>query len=458
MTSLHGRDLENEFLSIASELGGDVESREQGDAYLAGTHALYHGGPCSWALSPKIFDSKQIEILRDAAETMGRIMDKVTDRYLHDSEFRALFRLSDDLERMTLIPTGYAQLIPVARVDVFFDEETGDYQFCELNTDGSAGMTTTVEVTRAVQASKTYHRFAERHPGIETYDVVGSVVSAVVETYRSWANADSGAHHPEHPACAIVDYTESASGDEVADIIEHMAEKGVYARFADIRDLRVERHGDTSSLVDDEGPIDCVYRRAVTSEIAEKSCPGAAALEEAARRGLACLVGGYRTWPCATKTVFAILRSDAVRDVLDPSEVSFVEKHVPATFLLDAESDLAPYAQKDRWIVKPAGSYNSVGVKAGLDCATDDEWQEALASCATSGGIVQEYARQYATPVIEGGSVPEGADPVDFRMAHNMEGLYLFRGAFAGVFTRCGYQNVIGEWTHRINMGCLVVR
>ena len=88
MTSLHGRDLENEFLSIASELGGDVESREQGDAYLAGTHALYHGGPCSWALSPKIFDSKQIEILRDAAETMGRIMDKVTDRYLHDSEFR----------------------------------------------------------------------------------------------------------------------------------------------------------------------------------------------------------------------------------------------------------------------------------------------------------------------------------------------------------------------------------
>ena len=41
---------------------------------------------------------------------------------------------------MTLVPTGYAQLIPLARVDVFFDEETGDYQFCELNTDGSAGM------------------------------------------------------------------------------------------------------------------------------------------------------------------------------------------------------------------------------------------------------------------------------------------------------------------------------
>jgi len=458
MTPLHGRDLESEFLSIASELGGDVESREQGDAYLAGTHALYHGGPCSWALSPKIFDSGQIDILRDAAETMGRIMDKVTDRYLRDPDFRALFRLPADLERMTLVPTGYAQLIPLARVDVFFDEETGDYQFCELNTDGSAGMTASVEVTHAIQASRTYHRFAERHPDIETFDVLDAAVDAVYDTYRSWANADGGTHHPAHPSCAIVDYTESASIDEVNDIIERMAEKGIYARFADIRDLRIERVAGVVGLVDDAGPVDCVYRRAVTSEIAEKPCPGADALEEAARRGLACLVGGYRTWPCATKTVFAVLHSKAVRDVLDPAEVSFVERHVPATYLLDEGSDLAPYSQKDRWVVKPAGSYNAVGVRAGLDCASDAEWQDALSSCARSGGVVQEYARQYATPVIEGGAVADGVDPTEYRMANNMEGLFLFRGRFAGVFTRCGYQNVIGEWTHRINMGCLVVR
>jgi hypothetical protein len=148
MTCLHGRALEDEFLSTARELAGDVESRGAGDRYLLTTHALYHGGPVSWAMTPKIFDVAQIEILRDAAETMGRIMDKITAEYLRNPEFRKLFHFSPELEELTLIPTGYEQMIPIARVDVFFNEETGDYQFCELNTDGSAGMTSTVEVTR----------------------------------------------------------------------------------------------------------------------------------------------------------------------------------------------------------------------------------------------------------------------------------------------------------------------
>lgn len=39
-----------------------------------------------------------------------------------------------------------------------------------------------------------------------------------------------------------------------------------------------------------------------------------------------------------------------------------------------------------------------------------------------------------------------------------MEGLYLFGGRFAGVFTRCGTEATIGERTSRLNMGCFVDR
>ena len=38
-----------------------------------------------------------------------------------------------------------------------------------------------------------------------------------------------------------------------------------------------------------------------------------------------------------------------------------------------------------------------------------------------------------------------------------MEGLYLVYGKFAGIFTRCGLQATIGEWTNRYNMGCIIV-
>ena len=72
-----GRALEDEFNDIARSLGGDVNGREAGDDYLLTTNALYHGGPVSWALTPKIFDEDQLDILKDAAETMGRSFRRI---------------------------------------------------------------------------------------------------------------------------------------------------------------------------------------------------------------------------------------------------------------------------------------------------------------------------------------------------------------------------------------------
>ena len=73
---------------------------------------------------------------------------------------------------------------------------------------------------------------------------------------------------------------------------------------------------------------------------------------------------------------------------------------------------------------------------------------------ARSGGTVQAYAPQFYTMNADG-SV---ADGVKREEPHsNMEGLYLFNGRFAGVFTRCGTTAVIGALTGRLNMGCLVV-
>ena len=255
---------------------------------------------------------------------------------------------------------------------------------------------------------------------------------------------------------AIVDYSESASFEELKDIIRQLADRGVRAHYCDIRDLRLGRMAGRDALMTPDGPVSCVYRRAVTSEIADKPCAGTRALAQAGRLKLACVVGGFRTWPCATKTVFSILRSQAMRSILGGDERVFIERHVPQTELLDATSDLRPYQDKDDWIVKPAGGFNAKGIVAGLDC-TKDEWGEALARCAANGGVVQAYAPQYRTPMMRGGRLEAGENPLLAEPMSNMEGLFLFRGRFSGVFTRCGRQAVIGEHTHRLNVGCLVV-
>ncbi len=454
MANLRSRVLEAEFCEIARELGGDREGRALGESYLASSHQLTNrDGSSTWAFTPKILGSAEVGILRDAAETMGRILEKVTARYLTDPALRELFGLPPEVEALTLMPTGYEQLIPFARIDVLFDQQTGDLRLCGVATDGAAGMTASVDVTRAVQLSETYRRFAERHAGIEALDITDGVVSALRETYASWANADAGTHNPERPSVAIVDYAESATFGELSDVIERLADEGVFARFVDVRDLRIEEAAGTRRLVDSEGPIACVYRRALLSEMLEKPCAGVDALVEAARRGLACVVGGFRTWPVATNALFPVLRSDAMADVLDAQELAFVQAHVPEAHVLSRGSDVSRYlAEQDGWLVRPAGPYRAVEAVAGVDRMDRDEWWRVLLACCEEGGVVERLEPAWRSTVIAGSGSDEPFE------ASTLLGLFLFRGRFGGVYARCGHASVMGEWGHRLDMGCLVVR
>ncbi len=460
MANLRGRALEQEFCDIVRELDGDAEGRQAGDSYLTSVHPVTNqDDTTNWALTPKILGSAELEVLGDAAETMGRILEKVTARYLSDPDFRALFGLSEAEEELALVPTGYEQLIPFVRLDVLFDEQTGDFRFAGVSTDSAMGMTASVDVTRATQLSGAYRRFAERHHGIETFDLADGVVDALRETYSSWVNSDAGTHHPDHPVVGIVDYAESATEGEIAALVDRMADEGVFARFVDIRDLRIEEAAGVRRLVDSEGPIVCVYRRALVGEMLEKPCDGVDALVEAARRGLACVIGGFRTWPVSTTALFPVLSSDAVESVLDAQELAFVRAHVPEAHVLRHGDDINRYlAEQDEWLVRPAGAYRAPEAVAGVDRMDRDEWWRVLLACCEEGGVVIHRDPSFQTPAVVGGDSPTGARGGEEVSVSNLLGLYLFRGKFGGVYARGGYEGVMGDWGQRLDMGVLVVR
>ena len=433
--------LEAEYLRTAQSLDGDAEGHRAGDAYLATTNALYHGDPIQWSFVPKVFSRRDLGYLAWIAETMGGIMDKLTRRFAVDGELRAAFGLDPRIEELCLAPVAYDLQIPISRVDIFLNEETGVFQFCELNTDGSSGMLSSTEVSRANLLTPTGASFASRHP-CATFDIYGACADAVLGCYREAGGRSS------RPVVAAVDYAESIVAEEIDEFARVFAELGADLHFTDMRELRYEK----GVLGDSRGPIDCVWRRVVISEMLEKPCPGSEAFMRCVHDGRVPVVGGFRTWPCATKTVFAVLRSPLAERFLSPDELDFVNRHIPETYLLDEGSDLTRFAEKGRWIAKPRDGYNSVGVRAGSDC-TEDEWAEVLREMAATGGTVQAYAPQFCTPNVEGGVAGIGRAPVPYS---NMEGLFLFRNKFGGVFTRCGTAAVIGEFAGRLNMGCLV--
>ena len=337
---------------------------------------------------------------------------------------------------------GYACTIPIARVDIFLNEETGAFHFCELNTDGSAGMLATMEVTRANAATVAGSRFMERHH-TGMFDIYSACAGTVLSCYREAGGSSAS------PVIAAVDYRESVNWQEMLEYRRVFSELGAELRFIDLRDLDYS----DGVLSGPDGPVDAVWRRIVLSELDEKPCQGVEAFKRCAAEGKVPMIGGFKTWPCATKTVFAVLHDPVMERYLDAEEIAFVKEHVPATYMLDRDSDLSRFRDRSLWIAKPRDGYNGAGVRAGSEC-TAGEWDAVLREMASTGGAVQTYVPQYETPNVDGRSASAA---VPLAPHSNMEGLYLFGGRFGGVFTRCGTSAVIGAETGRLNMGCLVV-
>lgn len=444
--------LEQQYIEALEALDGDVESRAAAHAYLAGTRALRNGEPVPWAVVPKIFSPNDVNRLSEICATMYTILEKTSAAFATDAEVRALYGFNPAIEAAVAAEPAIGAQIPIARYDIFLNEETGDFKFCEINTDGSASSVITEETSAAVASLACAKRFAAGrrvdvfHP---TDAFLATINSALERCCPDVVN----------PVLGIVDYTESLGVDECEHYIKLFAEVGIKARISDIRSLTYK----DGVLSDAQGPLDGVWRRVVLSEMEEKPCAGADALIAAASEGKVPLIGSFRSWPAATKTLFVGLYDERLRKYLTPEECAFVDAHVPATYVLSESSDLSAYAQREKWILKPSDGYGSHGVMAGAD-ASDDEWMAALSEHVADGFIVQEYAPQYMTlnapgnpaaPVPENPSNP--GEPAPLEPYSNMEGLFVLGGKFAGVFTRSGTQKVIDYTTSRLNVGCLIV-
>ena len=135
--------LDREYRSIIESYDGDIAGRRLARRCIDCCSAIYHDKVPDTLYMPKLFDATTVRALREAAETTHRILCKAVRQYVADPEFRKPFGFDPELERLICLPTGYEQDIPVARVDIFLNEETFEFTFCEFNTDGSSAMNTT---------------------------------------------------------------------------------------------------------------------------------------------------------------------------------------------------------------------------------------------------------------------------------------------------------------------------
>ncbi len=392
--------------------------------------ARYKGKPVEFLYQPMFFTHDDIQRFRDLTDDLMRILNKVIEEYLVNEEFRKHFGFTSLLEKMILKEPGYDINVPMGRFDIFYHYDSGNFQFCELNADGSSGMVEQRELQRVFLNSVAIEDFKDKFE-IEGFELFQSWVDALLKNYRQYSKND------KKPQVAIIDFFKGNPPSEFVEFQKVFEANGCKTIIVDPRYLKY-RDG---SLYYEDFRIDCIYRRAVTWEIVENA-EEVTDLIDAYLDGNVCVVGPIRSQVIHNKSVFAILHDPQKTPFLTTEERAFVNRHIPFTAIFDNQNkDLVAETikNKDQLVLKPMDKYASNGVRVGQDYSTE-EWVKIINEEAISEYLLQAFCNVPKIPMAR-----FDINEVKFIDHNYIIGLFMYNGKLEGVYTRTGTHNIIGS-------------
>ncbi len=415
------KELDSAFLEAVKEnrevFYGETRSLRETFAKEA---LIYNRPEVKFLTVPKFFSHTDTERFRGIASTAYSIFDKVIKHYLEDEEYRALFGFSPELDEMILADSYYPCSVPVARIDLFYNEDTGDFKFCEFNTDGTSAMKEEHDITQCISSTGVFDSFLQKND-FACYDILDNITGALLEVYGKYK------YKIEKPVIAITDYIENATVQEFLAIKQNFERKGYETVVSDIRQLSYKHN----CLYYGDKRIDLLYRRAVTADIM-KNYTSTQAFCQAALAGHTCIEGHLRTQIVHNKLIFVVLCRPETLTLLSDEEAAFVKEHIPYTALINSYGDIAGVLrEKDRWVVKPTDMYGAHNVFVGADLTTE-QWERAVSFASANGYLLQEYCEAYKS---ENAYFDEDGNLIEGRF-NNMTGLYIFNGRLKGILSR----------------------
>lgn len=394
------------------------------------------------AYLPKLFLRSDIDRLSKDMDLLMGILKKVVDRYFHDESYRKYFQFTEEEERLVLGGRYERCFLPIARFDIFYNDDDKTYKFCELNTDGSSAMNEDRELHIGQKLFSTaYKKFCEKYKTSE-YELFDSWVLEVEGIYKNIRNSE------KRPTVAIVDYMECATVKEFQIFLEAFEKANIQAFICDVRELRYE----DGKLIAPSGQIiDVVYRRAVTSDVLA-NLESSQALIQAAREDAVLLLGDFHTQIIHNKAMSVMLRHDMTYSFLDENEVEYLKKHFPFTKFYEENDRNLVIDNRTKWVLKPADGYASRGIFVGVEC-TDEEWKKAVLTIPAEHYILQEYCEPYST--FNYGETPK--DEYGKRQYHHLTGLFMYNGKLSGIYSRASIPKTFAKPDDEIALPTLIV-
>lgn len=428
---------------VRARFAENLASGNAAQNYMENSTAVYRGEPVACLYMPKIFSRAAWEFLQTAARDICGILDKVIARYMADAAYRALFGFDAALDALIRADAGYSRLLPIARLDIFFDENDFSFKFCEFNADGASAMNENRELDIAHRNSDVFLQMQRKYK-IHACELFDTWVHEFLEIYDGYTRKT--AHTPR---VIIADFMDLATPNEFIEFKKAFIKAGIDTDICDIREFS---YTDGTLKTPDGKAVDAIYRRAVTRDIMERKSE-AVPFIQAVRDGNVCIIGHFRTQIIHNKAIFRILRLPETAAFLTDSEREYIRRHIPETLMLKTgDFNLKEVlANKDEWVIKPEDFYGSQGVYAGVDL-TDDEWRGAVMKSMDSDYLLQRFCPPFKSFNLNFNS---GTTPV-FEEFNNITGMFMYNGRLAGLYSRGGQYGTISSHHRGMTMSSFV--
>lgn len=435
-----------EYYKMLTDIDTDLshKSGQRMEEYIKNSEAVYHGIVVRSLYIPKIFTETAAELFSSLTKTMYTILKKVIAEYENNSEYRKLFGFEPRLEELILRKSRYEQLLPLSRLDIFFNDEDYSFKFCEFNADGASAMNEDRELNNALLLSDTFTKFKEKY-NVRTYELFHSWAEEFINIYNTSDNP------LQKPNIVITDFFTHDVGYEFKRFRSAFADKGLNCEIVDITKLEYDgKHLTTPSGM----RVDAIYRRAVTCDIMEHY-DEVQPFINAVKDDNVILIGDFKTQIIHNKIIFKVLHDNMTSKILDSDEVDFIRQHIPFTTVLiaDTAEKYNVFSDKDSWVIKPEDSYASKGFHAGVECKTSAEWVEAVKNNIGNGYILQEYVKPYEILNID--YLHE--DNPRYRNYSSITGLFVYNGKFSGIYSRIAKTSIISTQYSEMSLPSIVV-
>ncbi len=400
------------------------------------SNAKYKGKIINFCYQPVFFDKSDIINFESICSMMMRIITKCTNEYIRNPSFREFFGYSRKMEELILIDPGYNYAAPVARLDIFYDE---DFKFCELNGDGTSAMNEANTLERIFMESEIIGELQKKYK-IRYHELFASWLQELLAIYREFGGT-------KKPQIAIVDFLELGSTEEFDTFQAVFQNHGYKNVICDPREM-IYKQG---KLYFGELAIDLVYRRAVNQEV-EKRLDEIPDFIQAYKDRAVCVVGPFRSQIMHNKIFFSILSDSEKVPFLNETERSFIDEHIPKTWqMIDAPKQKV-LTDKDCYLIKPQDLYGGKEVVCGLDC-TEHKWQQIIQNAQEKRDyLLQEFCNftEREIPVYENCKFIFGKYKTTL-------GLFCYRHKFSGLYSRISRHNVIAGVENSISLPSFVV-